>query len=66
MDDVRNFMDADGIRNRGLIAQVDTQEFVFRILLECGEVFEMTGVGKAVQIHQALDLCTVDYVMNKI
>ena len=66
MDDMRNFIRADGISNRSLIAQVSAQKYVFRILFNAGQIFEMTGIGKAVQIQQALDLWTVDCVMNKI
>ena len=43
-----------------LVAQIDFLKAILRVLVHAGEVLEMTGIGEAIEVHEAIDLGLID------
>ena len=49
-----------------LVAEIDLLEHVFRMLSDGGEVFDVPGVGEAVEVDEPLDFRAVDDVVDHV
>ena len=49
-----------------LVSQIDFFKAIFGMTIQAGETFEMTGIGQAIEVHQAFDLGFIDKPTNCI
>ena len=62
---------ADGVffhdlHDGGFVAQINIFKSVFRMVRDARDVFQMTGVGQAIEVDEAFDLRAINDVMDQV
>ena len=66
MHDVGDAVLLDDAQHGGLVAQIHLLKNIFGMPGNLFQIFQMAGVGQAIQIHQPRDFRPVNDVMNHV